>query len=163
MMCGEVQSEGAFDEGNARVSCSESSTSTKRRLCRAPFGRPGQPSRYPSTIILLFSLCLLSYHWLVNIRKIFFSSVFGYFCIGDILPFSTWLLFVLGAMRYCYVCTAGVCSKIGLVTKAMRWFIILRRSAWYLGKLVAKAMWRLDVWRDAVWRYFRWRQCEGKL
>ena len=24
MMCGEVQSEGAFDEGNARVSCSES-------------------------------------------------------------------------------------------------------------------------------------------
>ena len=32
MMCGEVQSEGAFDEGNARVSCSESSTSTKRRL-----------------------------------------------------------------------------------------------------------------------------------
>ena len=30
MMCGEVQSEGAFDEGNARVSCSESSTSTKK-------------------------------------------------------------------------------------------------------------------------------------
>ena len=29
MMCGEVQSEGAFDEGNARISCSESSTSTK--------------------------------------------------------------------------------------------------------------------------------------
>ena len=29
MMCGEVQFEGAFDEGNARVSCSESSTSTK--------------------------------------------------------------------------------------------------------------------------------------
>ena len=28
-MCGEVQCEGAFDEGNARVSCSESSTSTK--------------------------------------------------------------------------------------------------------------------------------------
>ena len=30
MMCGEVQLEGAFDEGNARVSCSESSTSTKK-------------------------------------------------------------------------------------------------------------------------------------
>ena len=45
MMCGEVQSEGAFDEGNARVSCSESSTSTKRRLRRASFGRPGQPLR----------------------------------------------------------------------------------------------------------------------
>ena len=30
MMCGEVQFEGAFDEGNARVSCSESSTSTKK-------------------------------------------------------------------------------------------------------------------------------------
>ena len=30
MMCGEVQSEGAFDEGNARVSCSESSTSTEK-------------------------------------------------------------------------------------------------------------------------------------
>ena len=29
MMCGEVQLEGAFDDGNARVSCSESSTSTK--------------------------------------------------------------------------------------------------------------------------------------
>ena len=29
MMCDEVQSEGAFDEGSARVSCSESSTSTK--------------------------------------------------------------------------------------------------------------------------------------
>ena len=30
MMCGEVQSGGAFDEGNARASCSESSTSTKK-------------------------------------------------------------------------------------------------------------------------------------
>merc|ERR1711954_409010 len=30
MMCGEVQLEGAFDEGNARVICSESSTSTKK-------------------------------------------------------------------------------------------------------------------------------------
>ena len=30
MMCGEVQSEGAFDEGNARVSCSESLTSTEK-------------------------------------------------------------------------------------------------------------------------------------
>ena len=29
-MCGEVQFEGAFDEGNARISCSESSTSTKK-------------------------------------------------------------------------------------------------------------------------------------
>ena len=28
MMCGEMQLEGAFDEGNARVSCSEGSTST---------------------------------------------------------------------------------------------------------------------------------------
>ena len=30
MVCGEVQSEGAFDEGNARVGCSQSSTSTKK-------------------------------------------------------------------------------------------------------------------------------------
>ena len=30
MMCGEVQFEGAFDEGNARVSCSESSAATKK-------------------------------------------------------------------------------------------------------------------------------------
>ena len=30
MMCGEVQFEGAFDKGSARVSCSESSTSTKK-------------------------------------------------------------------------------------------------------------------------------------
>ena len=30
MMCGEVQLEGAFDDGNARVSCSESSTSTTK-------------------------------------------------------------------------------------------------------------------------------------
>ena len=29
-MCGVVQSEGAFDEGNARIRCSESSTSTKK-------------------------------------------------------------------------------------------------------------------------------------
>ena len=29
MMCGEMQLKGAFDAGNARVSCSESSTSTK--------------------------------------------------------------------------------------------------------------------------------------
>ena len=29
-MCGEVKSEGAFDEGNARVSCGESSTSTQK-------------------------------------------------------------------------------------------------------------------------------------
>ena len=29
MMCGEIKFEGAFDEGNARVSCCESSTSTK--------------------------------------------------------------------------------------------------------------------------------------
>ena len=30
MMCGEMQFEGAFDEGNARVSCSERPTSTKK-------------------------------------------------------------------------------------------------------------------------------------
>ena len=30
MMCGEMQLEGAFDEGSARISCSESSTSTKK-------------------------------------------------------------------------------------------------------------------------------------
>ena len=30
MMCGEIKFGGAFDEGNARVSCSESSTSTKK-------------------------------------------------------------------------------------------------------------------------------------
>ena len=30
MMCGEMQLEGGFDEGNARISCSESSTSTKK-------------------------------------------------------------------------------------------------------------------------------------
>ena len=30
LMCGEMEFEGAFDEGNARVSCSESSTSTKK-------------------------------------------------------------------------------------------------------------------------------------
>ena len=29
MVCGEVQSEGAFDEGNATVCCCEKSTSTK--------------------------------------------------------------------------------------------------------------------------------------
>ena len=29
-MCGEVQLEGAFDEGNARLSCCESSTSIKK-------------------------------------------------------------------------------------------------------------------------------------
>ena len=30
MVYGEIKSEGAFDEGSARVSCSESSTSTKK-------------------------------------------------------------------------------------------------------------------------------------
>ena len=30
MMCGEMKFEDAFNEGNARVSCSESSTSTKK-------------------------------------------------------------------------------------------------------------------------------------
>ena len=30
MMCGEMQLEGAFDEGNARISCSGSATSTKK-------------------------------------------------------------------------------------------------------------------------------------
>ena len=30
MMCGEIKFGGAFDEGNAWVGCSESSTSTKR-------------------------------------------------------------------------------------------------------------------------------------
>ena len=30
MLCGEAQLEVAFDEGNARVSCSESSASTKK-------------------------------------------------------------------------------------------------------------------------------------
>ena len=30
MMCGEIKFEGAFDEGNASVSCSESSTSTRK-------------------------------------------------------------------------------------------------------------------------------------
>ena len=30
MMCGEMQLEGAFDEGNARISCGESPTSRKK-------------------------------------------------------------------------------------------------------------------------------------
>ena len=30
MMCGEMQLEGAVDEGNARISCRDSSTSTKK-------------------------------------------------------------------------------------------------------------------------------------
>ena len=46
MMCGEIQFEGAFDEGNARVSCSESATSTKKVtsgviwVARAPIALP---------------------------------------------------------------------------------------------------------------------------
>ena len=60
MMWGEVQLEGAFDEGNARVSCSESSISTKMvtwgvmRKVRATIAAP--QSRY---IILLFRIWLL--------------------------------------------------------------------------------------------------------
>ena len=66
-------------------------------------------------------------------------SVFAH-CEDSILLFSKCILKVLGVMWYCQVSSAGVCSKIALVTKAMRWYIILRRSALYLGKLVAKAM-----------------------
>ena len=66
MMCGEVQSEGAFDEGNARVSCSKSSTSTKKVTSgvtwkdRAAFALPTikyYAIQYLAIVISVFGHC----------------------------------------------------------------------------------------------------------
>ena len=122
----------------------------QRKLRRASFGMPGQPMRHPRTNILLFQYMVTvtsvfvhchvnSTNNMVTVIKNTLLSVYGY-CEDNILLFSTCLLKVLGVMWHCQVSSAGVCSKIALVTKAMRWCVILRRSAWYLGKLVAKAM-----------------------
>ena len=66
MMCGEVQFEGAFDEGNARVSCSESSTATKKvtsgviRKARATIAQPANKYsvfQYMVNVISVFGHC----------------------------------------------------------------------------------------------------------
>ena len=52
-MCGEMQLEGAFDEGNARKSCSESSTSTKK-VTSGAIGKVRAAIVLPPNKILLF-------------------------------------------------------------------------------------------------------------
>ena len=75
--------------------------------------------------------------------------------------FSIWLLCVLGAMLYCQVSSACVCSRIALVTMALRWFIVLTRSVCYLGNHVAKAMWRHDVRRGCSLKELSTKTMQG--
>ena len=65
IMCGEMQFEGDFDEGNARVSCSESSTSTKKVTSgvswkvRAPIALPAiKYSAFSEYGYCNFSICV---------------------------------------------------------------------------------------------------------
>ena len=78
MMCGEVQFEGAFDEGNARVSCSESSTSTKKVTSgviwkvRAAIAQPANKYsafQYMVNVISVFGHC----------NEDILLSVYGYY------------------------------------------------------------------------------------
>ena len=66
MMCGEMQLEGAFDEGNARISCSESSTSTEKVTpgviwkARATIALPANKDstfQYMATVTSVFVHC----------------------------------------------------------------------------------------------------------
>ena len=90
-MRGEMQCEGAFDEGNARVSCSEGSTSTKMvtwgvmQKVRATIVLP--LSRY-SAFRNIAIVTLVFGHRSVNILL----SVHGYYCQDNILLFNKWLL-----------------------------------------------------------------------
>ena len=78
-MRGEVQSEGAFDEGNARVSGSGSSTLTK---------------------MVTFQYMVILTSVFGNCRENILFSVYGPYC-EEYSTFSKWLLLVLGVMRYC--------------------------------------------------------------
>ena len=90
-MCGVVQLEGAFDEGNARVSCVESSISTKMVTwgvmwkVRATIALP--LSRYSAFEYMVIVTSALG-HCGENIQL----SVYGYNCQDNILLFSKWLL-----------------------------------------------------------------------
>ena len=90
-MCGEVQLEGALDGGNAWVSCSESSISTKKVTwgvmwkVRATIAPPlSRKSAFQNMVIVTSVLG----HCGENILL----SVYGYCCQGNILLFSKWLL-----------------------------------------------------------------------
>ena len=78
MMRGEVQFEGAFDEGSARLSCSESSTSTKKDTSgvtwkvRATIARPA--NKYSAFQRLVTATSAYGHNESVLL------SVYGYFC-----------------------------------------------------------------------------------
>ena len=113
-MCGEMQFEGAFDAGNARVSCSESSTSTKRVTpgatwkVRATIALPANKySAFQHMVIGVEASCFFSMatvkkystlQYMVVVMEIFFFSVNV-----DIFHFSVYyrLLSVLGVKRCC--------------------------------------------------------------
>ena len=83
-MCGEVQFEGAFDEGNARVSCSESSTQTESGVTWKVRATIAQPANKYSAFqfmvneISVFGHCnediLLSVYGLLLNRYILLSN-----------------------------------------------------------------------------------------
>ena len=82
MMRGEVQFEGAFDEGNARVSCSESSTSNKKVTSgviwkvRGTTALPmGKYAAFQHVVIVMKVSCS---QYMAFVRKIFYFSVFFY-------------------------------------------------------------------------------------
>ena len=98
MMCGEMQFEGAFDESNARVSCSESSTSTEKVTSGVIWARatialpankfsafseygfcnfsiwPFSESKKKMVIVMKISY----FQFMVIVKKIFYLSVSGY-------------------------------------------------------------------------------------
>ena len=82
-MCGEVQCEGAFDEGNARVSCSENSISSKKVTS-------GVTWKVRATIALPANKYSAFQNMVIAVKWSFFSA-YGH-CEENILPFSIWLL-----------------------------------------------------------------------
>ena len=91
MMRGEMKFEGAFDEGHARVSCSESSTSTKKVTSGVSW-----------KVRTTNALCADKYSAVQNMvaatsalgiyRENILLSVHGFYCNENILRFSKLLL-----------------------------------------------------------------------
>ena len=83
MICGEVQFEGAFDKGNARVSCTESSISRKKLT-------PGVMWKAMATIALHLNK-YAAFQQMVIVVKVSCCSGYGLYE-KNILLYSFWIL-----------------------------------------------------------------------
>ena len=78
MMCAEIKFEGAFDEGNARVSCSESSTSTKK-VTSGVIWKVRATTALPANKYSAFQHMVIVTSALGHYEKVLLS-VYGYYC-----------------------------------------------------------------------------------